>query len=149
MTIRYPNKHRLPSSAYEDRENAFHVVIRAVAGTASFVGATGNLIWSILVHELKRGSIVPLAMVLMPDHLHAVVRPGDRSVVRWVQGFKSYSTRRYAESGDSPFLWQPSFFDRVLRDDAEYLSAVRYVWRNPFEAGLVGEGGTWPWGVGQ
>ena len=35
------------------------------------------------------------------------------------------------------FLWQPSYYDHVLRDDEETSTAVRYVLENPVRRGLV------------
>jgi REP element-mobilizing transposase RayT len=35
------------------------------------------------------------------------------------------------------FLWQPSYYDHVLRDDEETSRAVRYVLENPVRKGLV------------
>ena len=34
-------------------------------------------------------------------------------------------------------LWQPSYFDRVLRDEATDLFVIRYILENPVRAGLV------------
>ena len=42
------------------------------------------------------------------------------------------------------YLWQPSYFDHVLRDEEETLRAVRYVLENPVRKGLVTEFADYP-----
>ena len=145
MTIRYPKKHRLRDAAYADPENTFHVVVRAFPASSPFSGRWGRLVWGLAQNEFERGSIKPRAICLMPDHLHVIASPRERSILRWVQGFKSYSTRVLRDAGLVGPAWQPSFYDRLVRDDAEMTSVIRYVWRNPVEAGLVGGAREWPW----
>ena len=41
-------------------------------------------------------------------------------------------------------LWQPSYYDHVLRDDEETSRAVRYVLENPVRKGIVREFADYP-----
>ena len=41
------------------------------------------------------------------------------------------------------FLWQPGFFDHVLRNDESYARKWEYVRDNPVRAGLVAEWREW------
>jgi REP element-mobilizing transposase RayT len=145
LGIRFPQAKRLPESAYLDSANVFHVVIHAFPGMSPFSGERGALIWGLLESEQGRPAIRLRAACLMPDHVHVVVQPRERSVVRWVQGFKSYSTHVYAGGVHPRAIWQPSFYDRAIRNEQGYHETVRYVWRNPIEAGLVTASEDWPW----
>ena len=58
---------------------------------------------------------------------------------RWKQRSGYEYKRRTGE-----FLWQPSYFDHVLRDDEETKRAVRYVLENPVRKGLVTEFANYP-----
>ena len=42
-------------------------------------------------------------------------------------------------------LWQPGFFDHVLRNDESYAQKWEYVRENPVRAGLVSEWHEWPY----
>ena len=55
--------------------------------------------------------------VIMPDHVHLFVR-GDRnfSLSTWVSGLK----RAMSVALKSSKLWQPGFFDHILRSDESY-----------------------------
>jgi putative transposase len=42
-------------------------------------------------------------------------------------------------------LWQPGFFDHVLRNDESYAQKWEYIRDNPVRAGLVAEWHQWPY----
>jgi putative transposase len=44
-----------------------------------------------------------------------------------------------------PKLWQPGFFDHILRSNESYGEKGNYVRENPVRAGLVKSGGDWPY----
>ena len=79
-----------------------------------------------------------LCYVVMPDHVHWLLRPGeatDLSAV--VQKTKSLASRNSRRAGRAAFGWQPGFFDRALRRDEDLASVARYIVANPVRAGLV------------
>ena len=43
-----------------------------------------------------------------------------------------------------PF-WQREYWDRFIRDEDHFRSAVRYILENPLKAGLVNSVEQWPW----
>jgi REP element-mobilizing transposase RayT len=84
-------------------------------------------------------------LIVMPDHLHAILalaRPGgadpSRDLGAIVGRYKSLSTRRYMlgvqDRGWPRFcgrLWQRSFYDRVIRDERECEEFREYIRTNP------------------
>jgi len=78
---------------------------------------------------------------IMPDH-HLFVR-GDRSFTlsSWLGGLK----RAMCVALKSPRLWQPGFFDHILRSDESYAKKWNYVRDNPVRAGLVETADEWPY----
>jgi hypothetical protein len=42
-------------------------------------------------------------------------------------------------------LWQPGFFDHILRSDESYAEKWNYVRDNPVRAGLVKDADKWPY----
>lgn len=141
----FPKRNRLAPDAYANRENAFHVVIRAAVDTTPFRGAVGVAVWNAIDREFARPNVDLRVACLMPDHFHAIVKPAERSIVQWVDGFKSYATHVVRPYTRRPALWQPGFYDRHLRNEREYEEAAFYVMNNPVEAGLVSSIEDWPW----
>lgn len=73
--------------------------------------------------------------VLMPDHIHAIFvfsHCAERSrpfpTLSSVVGLYKSGVSRKAHSGK---IWQKSFYDRVLRNEKEYLEVWRYIDENP------------------
>jgi REP element-mobilizing transposase RayT len=144
--VQLPQQIRLPHEVYADPNAVFHVVFRAAVAERPFHRrSTGSDIWQLLLNERTRPSIELIAACLMPDHLHAVVSPREKNIIKWVDGFKSFSTRVAQPTFGERILWQPGFYDRRLRDQAEFEAAVLYVVNNPVAAGLVEDISEWPW----
>ena len=91
--------------------------------------------------------------VIMPDHVHFFVRGNpDFVLTSWIGGLKrtmavavfegSQATRLPLQQGS---LWQPGFFDHVLRSDESYAQKWKYVRDNPVRAGLVAQWDEWPY----
>ncbi len=92
------------------------------------------------------------AWCIMPNHVHVLVEPGD-SIARIVQGWKS-CTARWALARnetlnlgipDTKHLWQREYWDRYIRDEEHFHSAVDYIHQNPVKAGLCERAEDWPW----
>jgi REP element-mobilizing transposase RayT len=78
------------------------------------------------------------AYCFMPDHAHFLVGglAEDSDLRRFCKAAKQYSGSHYKrERGLS--LWQPSYHDRVLREEDETWSVARYTLENPIVAGLA------------
>jgi len=75
--------------------------------------------------------------VLMPDHFHLLIAPLE-ALERALQLIKGgYSFRAKKELGFQGETWDKSFYDRRVRDWAEYCAFRRYIHRNPVERCLV------------
>ena len=80
--------------------------------------------------------------VIMPDHVHLFVCGDiDFSLSQWVGGLK----RAMSVAVGAIKLWQPGFFDHVLRSDESYSVKWEYVCNNPVRAGLTSFADEWPY----
>ncbi len=85
--------------------------------------------------------------VIMPDHVHFFATPvGDGArLARFVGAWKEWTAKRVARDHGAVLpLWQPRFFDHVLRSEESYAEKRAYVLNNPVRAGLVGTAEAWP-----
>jgi len=87
--------------------------------------------------------------VVMPDHVHFLVRPAgrpERPLATAVGKWKEWTARGMARLGvaRSP-VWQPEFFDHLIRSEESLEEKWRYVQENPVRAGLVERAEDWPW----
>jgi REP-associated tyrosine transposase len=93
----------------------------------------------------ERGFVIT-AYVFMPDHLHLLMKGvSDTSDLREFAGLaKQRSGFVYSrESGRR--LWQPSYYDHVLRPEESSLSFVYYMFQNPVREGMVKHWADYPY----
>ena len=82
--------------------------------------------------------------VIMPDHMHFFVRGNvDFELAKWINGLKRSISIAVGATKKRP-LWQPGFFDHLLRNDESYSQKWEYVRVNPVRAGLVKRADKWP-----
>jgi REP element-mobilizing transposase RayT len=83
-----------------------------------------------------------LAIVVMPDHAHLLITPGDGyTLSRIMKGIKGASARKVNNSRKSTGrIWQDESLDRIIRDDGELLEKLRYMLHNPVKVGLSDDG---------
>ena len=83
--------------------------------------------------------------LIMPDHMHFFVRGGDDfNLARWVNRLERAISVALGATKRRP-LWQPGFFDHILRNDESYSQKWEYVQENPVRAGLVSLADDWPY----
>lgn len=82
--------------------------------------------------------------VVMPDHIHGILfinkpdkmdwqagkfGPQKNNLASIIRGYKS-SVKQYAAINNIDFQWQPKYYDRVIRDEREYLNIKEYIYNN-------------------
>ncbi len=84
--------------------------------------------------------------VIMPDHVHffACDDRGEKTLSEFVAKWKEWTAKSCRRRlGYTMPLWQPEFFDHVLRSSESYEGKWEYVRNNPIRAGLVGSSEEW------
>lgn len=84
--------------------------------------------------------------VVMPDHVHFFARPqpNAKTISAFLRDWKKWTAKRIlAITGTRTPLWQPEFFDHILRSAASYAEKWEYVRMNPVRAGLVSRAEDW------
>ena len=73
------------------------------------------------------------AFVIMPNHVHVLMMPLGRWVMQDImKSIKHYSAlqinRLLKRNGN---VWQRESFDRIIRDEEQYMNVLKYIYRNP------------------
>jgi REP element-mobilizing transposase RayT len=88
------------------------------------------------------------AWVIMPNHVHAVVRPlPGYTLSQILHSWKSYTAHEInslLRRKESPF-WQKESYDHLIRDEDDLLHCYSYTVMNPVKAGLCSVPEAWPW----
>ncbi len=105
-----------------------------------------RIVQEVLFHD-HRDEYDLLAWAIMPNHVHVVLEPlSDHRLSKIVQALKGVSSKGIGKlNGTCGRLWQPDYFDRLIRDDGHLERIIRYLEWNPVKAGLCWEPKGWHW----
>jgi REP element-mobilizing transposase RayT len=83
------------------------------------------------------------ACCVMPNHVHAILSPEeDYRLEQILHSWKSYTAKKINLAlGLRGRLWEPEYFDHLVRSGGSLEKFVHYIQQNPVEAGLR----DWPW----
>ena len=95
----------------------------------------------------SKGHLNWKCLMLMPDHLHAVIQlGGELPLEKLMQHLKSFIAKRVNERlGRRGAFWQPRYFAQGIRDDSALDAIIRYCYQNPVRKGLVSEARLYPY----
>lgn len=90
------------------------------------------------------------AIAVMPDHLHCIwtLPPGDADFsLRWQLIKKRFAdnARRASTWTSKRTIWQPRFWEHVIRDAIDLGHHLDYLHYNPVKHGLVATPAAWPY----
>lgn len=92
------------------------------------------------------GSGELLCWVVMPDHIHLLVKLGAEPLAVMMNRVKSISAiainKLLLRRGQ---LWARAYHDHAIRSDEDIKSVARYIICNPVRAGLVNKPGDYPY----
>jgi putative transposase len=96
-----------------------------------------NDVWLQFVNAAKRDHFDVLAYCFMPDHFHLLVEgtSDDANLCSFVATAKRHAAYA-AKSWVRGRLWQPGYYDRLLRDRDDAHAIVTYIVENPVRAGI-------------
>jgi REP element-mobilizing transposase RayT len=88
-----------------------------------------------------RGMWFPELVLLMPDHLHALISftwESSQGMNRVIANWKRYVATQFG------ITWQRDYFDHRIRSGQDHQSTWFYIRENPVRAGLVESYEQWP-----
>ncbi len=78
--------------------------------------------------------------VIMPNHVHAIVRPIGLELEKIIRAWKGRSAVKIHDRiGESGTLWQRESYDRIIRDEEHLQRVIDYIGRNPLRAKLAAD----------
>ena len=139
---------RLERSLYGSPSTVCFITVRAYHAQAPFVRDELNrMMLAILNEEQERQHCFVFTYCLMPDHLHFLVSPQieGASILVFVDQYKGKTTNASWTCGWSGKLWEPRFYDHIVRSDEDLRAIAEYIVANPVRQRLVGCAADWQW----
>jgi putative transposase len=87
-----------------------------------------------------------LAWVIMPNHVHFLIKIGETSLAKIIKELKRYTARQANTMlRREGAFWDEDYFDTYMRDADHEAKTRRYIENNPAKALLVRDPKEWPW----
>ncbi len=119
-------------------------------GNTYFITAVTNNRKKILIehHDLFVDSLIKykeklrfslIAWVVLPDHFHMIIDPGENDLSLVMQKLKlSFSKKfRYISNETKGHIWQSRFWDHIIRNQSDMNNHIDYIHYNPVKHGYV------------
>lgn len=95
------------------------------------------------------------AIVIMPTHVHVLLTPlclekGDYySLEKIIHTAKSWTAHQLKKKRNHQgVVWQDERYDRIVRDEGEFMEKWNYILENPIKEGLAEKGEDYRWYFG-
>ena len=127
----------------DSREALFHIRIRSLHPVLIQDERARALLESCLFYA-KEGRWFCELMLIMPDHLHALIHFPEESssdMSRIIGEWKRYQTKQLG------LQWQENHFDHRLRKEERASETADYIRRNPVVLDLCEMVDDWPWWI--
>ena len=114
---------------------------------------------TILFETQSRYGFELKAWVIMPEHVHLLLRPEPASTATILQVLKQRYARQLKQSAPTLYLqieiktahpppmpvWEPRYHDRNLTTPEATQNVIDYIHHNPVKRGLTTHARDWPW----
>ena len=129
-----------------DHDRIFFVTTNLQPNTAAFTPPERHLLLKQLARQHDAAEFQLFAYVVMPTHVHFLFAPQRAGLISIMREFKSRTGQQLTTArGVKGALWQPRYFDFVLRKVGDFWDKLEYIHQNPVEAQLVEAPDSWPW----
>lgn len=124
----------------------YHVILKGLDGRNIFLDDSDR---SIFIEKLNKaretGGFQLYAYCLMDNHVHLLIKEGEElgtSIKRITVGYVQLHNNKYGRIGH---LFQNRFSSEVVEEEQYLMAVVRYIHRNPLNAGMVARLEEYPW----
>lgn len=104
-----------------------------------------GLFVNVLLHYRSQNKYLLHEFIVMPDHFHLLITPIEtlERAMQLIKGGFSYRAKK--EQGFAHEIWQPSYYDRRVRDVEEYFAFRNYIRQNAVKRGLAADADRYPY----
>jgi putative transposase len=130
----------------EQSNRFFFITTNLVRHLAPLSPHERNICMTHLAKTRANHNLSLFAYALMPDHAHLLLWIADSLLPSAMRDWKSATGFEIAKTrGRSGAVWQPRYFDFILRRAKDFKDKLAYIHNNPVAAGLVESPEDWPW----
>jgi putative transposase len=109
---------------------------------------TQDLLYLTIENAMKIHSFEVIAEVLLPEHFHLLIQITNlednfSNVIKCIKGNFTANYKKSNKITGHLSLWQPKFWDHVIRNELDLKNHLDYIHWNPVKHGYVNNPGKW------
>jgi putative transposase len=105
-----------------------------------------DVLLQVVAEQHRRGAFWLFGYCVMPTHLHLLLKPNKHDLAVAISGIKRVMNSRIVEARKTRVsIWQPKYFDNIMRRVRDFWAKLEYIHNNPVAAGLVSTPREWKW----
>jgi REP element-mobilizing transposase RayT len=135
---------------WQDPGSVYFITWRCKEGQTLSQGERSTCLETLRYWDNRKWNVY--AAVVLPDHVHilaqTLIRPagGFFDLAEILHSVKSFSAQKISrQRGVQGAIWQDERYDRIVRDEAEFLEKWQYIRNNPVKEGLAPSPEEYPW----
>jgi len=105
----------------------------------SGVQENAEILLECLLKYRDRAAYLLHEFVIMPNHVHILLTPGDEcaleKALQFIKGGSSHAI--HLKRGQKMQVWQPGFHEWTVRSNEDYENKRGYIWQNPVRGKLA------------
>ncbi|MFA6447980.1 MAG: transposase [bacterium] len=99
-----------------------------------------------MTFHMKSGHVELAGFVIMPDHVHFLIRPRDWTISDFVNNFKTYTGIKVKSIGRfSRKVWRRRFYDIPMDSPADFRKKLDNMHNNPLAKKIAAKPHEYPW----
>lgn len=115
-----------------------HVFVRGIGRRLLFEDDNDNRCFFALLARADKAAVRIHAWALMGNHAHLLLEGTPKDIASFMNGVLSSYARHYNARYDSVgHVFQGRYGRKIIDDDAQFLTVLRYIHQNPVKAGLT------------
>jgi putative transposase len=127
---------------------SYFVTTKCGQGRTVFqVPENAQILVDVLYRHREKGAYLLHEFVLMPDHLHLILTPGETTTLeksmQLIKGGSSHDIHK--QRGHKMEIWQQGFYEWTIRDAEDWRVKAEYIEMNPVRARLAQDRRDWPY----
>lgn len=131
----------LKKGRYSESGFVYHIVFSTLQRNPVFLDdRLARTLINILKKDEQLSYTATYSFVVMPDHIHWLLKLKKGDISQAVQRVKSFFSKMTGLT-----IWTPGFYDHAIRTDESLINVARYIVANPLRAGLVYKVGDYPY----
>ena len=135
---------------YEEPGSVYFITCKTAEGYELNHKAKDIALAAVKYHADKKYKLY--ACVVMKTHIHIILYPLEKSkgnlfsLAQIMHSIKSYSAHRINKAlNKHGSVWLDENYDRIIRDDDDYIEKMNYVIYNPVKAGIADKPEDYRW----